>query len=122
MKKLPDAEFEVMQIIWNNEPPITTNLIMQQLGNEREWKVQTVIVLLKRLIDRGFVSTEKPGKERIYFPVIQENEYLQFETNGFIKRFHNNSITSLIATLVDGNKIKDSDLEELTQWLEEKRD
>lgn len=122
MKKLPDAEFEVMQIIWNNDPPITTNMIMQQLGNEREWKVQTVIVLLKRLIDRGFVSTAKPGKERNYFPLVQENEYLQFETHDFIKRLHKNSITNLVATLVDGNKLKDSDLKELTQWLEEKRD
>ena len=122
MKKLPDAEFEVMQIIWKNEPPITTNMIMQQLENEREWKVQTMITLLNRLIDRGFVSTEKNGKERTYFPIIQENDYLQFETNNFIKRFYKNSITNLVATLVDGNKLKDSDIEELTRLLEEKRE
>lgn len=122
MKKLPDAEFEVMQLIWNHEPPITTNRLMQQLGKVREWKVQTVIVILNRLIDRGFLRTEKPGKERLYFPLIQEKEYLQFETNDFVKRFHKNSITSLVATLVNGNKLNDRDLQELAQWLEEKRD
>lgn len=36
MKKLPDAEFEVMKVVWANEPPITTSIIMAQLGNERE--------------------------------------------------------------------------------------
>lgn len=35
MKKLPDAEFDIMKVVWANEPPITTNIIMEQLGNGR---------------------------------------------------------------------------------------
>lgn len=35
LKKLPDAEFEVMKTIWANEPPVTTNLLMEQLGNKK---------------------------------------------------------------------------------------
>ena len=64
MKKLPDAEFDIMKVVWANEPPITTNIIMEQLGNGRSWKAQTVISLMLRLVDRGFLSTEKQGKER----------------------------------------------------------
>ena len=68
MKKLPDAEFDIMQVVWANEPPITTNTVMEQLGNERGWKAQTVISLMLRLVERGFLRTEKNGKERTYFP------------------------------------------------------
>ena len=32
MEKLLDAEFEVMQAMWTDEPPITTTEIMKQLG------------------------------------------------------------------------------------------
>ena len=122
MKKLPDAEFDIMKVVWANEPPITTNIVMQQLGNEREWKAQTVISLMLRLVERGFIRTEKNGKERTYFPLIGKEDYLRFETGDFMERFHGNSFASLVATLYDGNKIKDSDLDGLTKWLKEKRD
>ncbi len=122
IKKLPDAEFDIMKVVWENEPPITTNVIMQQLGSKKEWKAQTVISLMLRLVERGFIRTEKIGKERTYFPLISKEEYLKFETGDFMARFHENSFASLVATLYDGKKIKDSDLDQLTKWLEERKD
>lgn len=59
MKKLPDTEFEIMKVVWANEPPITTNMVMEQLGNERKWKAPTVISLMLRLVGKGFLRTEK---------------------------------------------------------------
>ena len=122
IKKLPDAEFEIMKVVWANEPPITTSIIMEQLGRERDWKAQTILTLMVRLVERGFLSTEKNGKERTYFPLINKEDYLKFETGDFMERFHGNSFASLITTLYEGKKIKDSDLDELTKWLKDRRD
>ncbi len=122
IKKLPDAEFEIMKVVWANDPPITTNIIMEQLGKEKEWKAQTVITLLLRLVKRGFVKTEKVGKERSYFPIITKEDYLKFESSDFIKKFHENSFANLVTTLYNDKKIKDSDLDELLKWIMEKRD
>lgn len=122
MKKLPDAEFEIMKIVWANEPPVTTNMIMDQLGKEKEWKVQTIITLLLRLVERGFIRTEKNGKERTYYPIIKKEDYLKFESGDFMERFHSNSFKSLVATLYNSKKITDNDLDELKKWLEEKRE
>ena len=121
IKKLPDAEFDIMKVVWANEPPITTNMVMQQLGNEKEWKAQTVISLMLRLVERGFIRTEKTGKERTYYPIITKEEYLKFETGDFMERFHGNSFASLVAALYDGKKIKDSDLDELAKALKERK-
>lgn len=121
-KKLPDTEFEIMKIVWANEPPITTSIIMEQLGKEKEWKPQTVITLMLRLTERGFLRTEKNGKERTYYPLISKEEYLNYETGDFMERFHGNSFASLVSTLYDGKKIKDSDLDELEKWLKDRRD
>lgn len=122
LRKLPDAEFEIMKVVWANQPPITTSIIMEQLGREKEWKAQTIITLLLRLVERGFIRTEKNGKERTYFPLVAKEEYLKFETGHFIEKFHENSFTHLVASLYDGKKIKDNDLEELIKWLREKRE
>lgn len=120
--KLPDAEFEIMKVVWANVPPITTAIIMEHLGKEREWKPQTVITLMLRLVERGFLRTEKTCKERSYFPLVSKEDYLKFETGDFMERFHGNSFASLVATLYDGSKLKDSDLDQLAKWLKEKRD
>lgn len=121
LKKLPDAEFEVMKVVWANEPPITTNIIMEQLGKEKKWKAQTVISLMLRLVERGFLRTEKKGKERIYFPMISKEEYLRFETSSFIKQYHNNSVLNLVNTLYDAYSLTDKDIDELLQWVKERR-
>ncbi len=120
LKKLPDAEFEVMKTVWQNEPPITTNMLMEQLGNKKEWRLQTLITLLLRLVDRGFLRTEKNGKERTYYPLVDKEQYLKFETSSFIDRFHNHSIVSLVDTLYDGKELKESDLDELSKWLKKR--
>jgi predicted transcriptional regulator len=52
-------------------------IIMRQLGNERKWKAQTVTSLMLRLVERGFIRTEKAGKERTYFPLIGKEDYLK---------------------------------------------
>lgn len=119
-KKLPDAEFEVMKTIWANEPPVTTNMLMDQLGNQKEWKLQTLIALLLRLVDRGFLRSEKNSKERTYYPLVDKEQYLKFETSNFIERFHNSSIVSLVDTLYDGKELKSSDLDELSKWLKKR--
>lgn len=121
MKRLPDAEFEVMKVVWANEPPVTTNIIMEQLGKEKKWKAQTVISLMLRLVERGFLRTEKKGKERIYFPMISKEDYLRFETSSFIKQYHNNSVLNLVNTLYDAYTITDKDIDELLQWVKERR-
>ena len=122
MKKLPDAEFEVMKKIWQNEPPVTTNILMNQLGNRKGWKLQTLIVLLLRLVDRGFLRSEKDGKERTYYPLVDKEKYLEFETSSFIDRFHDHSIVSLVNTLYDGKELNSSDLDELSRWLKKRED
>ena len=122
IKKLPDAEFEIMKVVWTNEPPITTSIIMKQLGKEKEWKAQTILTLMVRLVERGFLRTEKTGKERSYFPLINKEDYLKFETGDFMERFHGNSFASLVTTLYEGKKIKDSDLDALTEWLKDRGD
>ncbi|WP_334136648.1 BlaI/MecI/CopY family transcriptional regulator [Muricomes intestini] len=120
LKKLPGAEFEVMKTIWANEPPVTTNMLMEQLGNQKGWKLQTLITLLLRLVDRGFVRTEKNGKQRTYYPLVDKERYLEFETSSFIERFHDHSIVSLVNTLYDGKDLNASDLDALSRWLKKR--
>ena len=120
MKKLPDAEFDIMKVVWANEPPITTSEIMKQLGNEKEWKIQTVVSLMLRLSERGFLRSEKHGKERTYYPTVDKENYLKFETGNFIRNFHNNSFLNLVTTMYGGDALTEGDIDELLKWAKER--
>jgi predicted transcriptional regulator len=121
MKKLPDAEFDIMKVVWANDPPVTANVILHQLGKEREWKAPTVNTLMLRLVERGFLSTEKNGKEHSYFPLVGKEDYLKFETGSFLRNYHDNSFLGLVNTLYDDKALNDGDLDELLKWAKERR-
>jgi predicted transcriptional regulator len=121
MKKLPDAEFDIMKVVWANEPPLTANMIMRQHGDGEGWKVQTAISLLLRLVERGFLRTEKNGKERTYFPTVNKEDYLKFETGNFMKQFHDNSFLNLVTTMYDDKELTNEDIDELLEWAKKRR-
>lgn len=121
LKKIPDAEFEIMKVVWTNEPPLTTKIIMEQLGNEKKWKAPTVISLMLRLVERGFLKTEKKGKERTYIPLVTKEDYLKFETGNFIKQYHGNSFTSFVNTFYAGKELSEKDVDELMKLVKERR-
>lgn len=120
IKRLPDAEFELMRAIWHSAPPVTTIQIIEKLGTDNRWKPQTVLTMLVRLADKGFLCSERKGRERIYTPLISEHEYLEIETGDFLRRYSCNSIGSLVKAIYSGSKLSEHDLNELRDWLAEK--
>jgi len=120
IKRLPNAEFELMHIIWQSEPPVTTNEIMEQLKFDISWKPQTVLTMLLRLTAKGFLKSERIGRERNYSPVISRQEYMNVETTEFISRYRGNSVGSLIRMMYEGRNLSNEDIKELERLLKEK--
>lgn len=118
---LPDAEFDIMQIIWGEETPISSMRVYSLTLPEKNRKPQTVLTLLTRLEKRGFLSSEKRGKERFYTPLVSREAYLNQETGLFMRRFHKNSLMGLMSALFSDKKPKAEELLEIEQWLEQSR-
>ena len=120
-RKLPEAEFEIMKVVWEKKPPLTSTLLMDELKQTKDWKVPTLSSLLSRLVDRSYLRTEKNGKERTYYPLITEDEYLQFESQDFRQRYAQRSWISLMNAFYDGEAVSDEELDQLQAWLDMKR-
>lgn len=121
MKKLSEAEFQVMKAIWVYEPPVTSSMVMGHLSGEKSWLIQSVVTLLSRLVKKGFLRSEKKSKERLYYPLVSKEDYLQFETGNFIKQYHENSFISLLSTLHQDKELTDEDLDDLQEWIRKRR-
>lgn len=122
IKKLGEAELEIMQVIWNNRNPVTSNYILKELQGRRKWQLSTLMTSLARLSDKGFVSCDRSTGSNLYTPVISENEYKAGASRHFLEKLYNNSIQNMVATLYSNKAIKDSDIEELRNFLDKLED
>lgn len=119
-KRLPEAEYEVMNAIWNGVPPLNTAYLMEAVGKEKGWKAPTLISFLVRLQDRGYIISEKRGKERYYTPVAEKDEYIRNITAQFIEKYHGGSFVNLLDTLYSNQNLSESDIDDLLIWLKTK--
>lgn len=115
--RLPDAELDVMLVLWNSTEPMKTAKILEVLNRQKNWSISTVQALLSRLTERGFVKIEKRMRFKYYIPLVQEDVYRSQETKTFLERLHGNSFKSLIATLINSKTIDASDIDEIEEML-----
>jgi len=118
--KLPDAELEIMKIIWGNTVPTTSAYVCEQLAGKKDWAVTTVLNFLARLVNRGFLSVQRTGKTNIYTPTVGEAEYVENESKSFLEKLHGNSLQRFVASLYNGKAISSKELDELKRFIDEK--
>ena len=92
LKKLGDAELEIMQIIWNSNAAVTSNQILKELQERRKWQLSTLMTSLSRLSEKGFVNCDRSTGTNLYTPIISENDYKTKESKNFftktVQQFH----------------------------------
>ena len=121
IKRLPDGEFTILKIIWQLPNPTTSAQIMEKLGEDNHWKPQTLLTVLARLSEKGFLESVRKGRERQYTAIISEDEYLEVETSDFLKRYSGHSMGGLVKTLFSSNSLSDNELDELRSLLDQNK-
>lgn len=119
MKKLPEAEQELMLIIWELDKPATRVDIEAKLTSKNVLP-NTILKLLSRLDERGFIRTEKVGKINYYYPLIKQEDYLNEAGNTLLKNMFGNSLTRFAAAMVDSGNISQKELENLRAYIDSK--
>lgn len=117
IKRLPDSEFNVLKIIWHLPNPVTSAQIIAQLGEDNHWKPQTLLTVLARLTEKGFLESTRQGRERHYTALISEEDYLQVEASDFLNRYKGNSMGNLAKTLFANQQLSEDDLADIRHLL-----
>ncbi|MDO4539949.1 MAG: BlaI/MecI/CopY family transcriptional regulator [Syntrophomonadaceae bacterium] len=118
IKRLGDAELEIMQAVWAAGEAVNSARIQEALRGKRDWALSTLLTALNRLCEKGFLACEKQGRGNLYRALVEQEAYLQRESRSFLQKMYGNSVTGLVASLYDGKTISDSDMAELRRYLE----
>ena len=121
LPRLPDAELEVMQALWElGAYPAHTGDIAARL--DKSWKAPTLLKLLSRLEERGFVESEKEGRANVYTPRVEREDYLAAQSRTFLNRLHGGSLSSLVAALAPETRLTEEDVKALQALLKKGED
>lgn len=116
MKKLPDAELEVMQAIWESKEPVLRSDIDEILKDSHPMAPTTLLTLITRLENKGFIRIEKNGRFANYYALISKEDYLANESHRFIYQLFKGNMSVFANALCDSGLSKE-DIEELRHLL-----
>ena len=117
IRRLPDSELELMQIIWQKEPPVSRSDIEAVIKDSHALAATTILTLLTRLCEKGFLKLEKQGRANVYTPLISQREYLASESRSLLDKLYGGSIKTFANALCDSG-ISKEELLELRKLLE----
>ena len=117
IKRLTESELEIMQIIWKEDTAVSRITIEHALQEDHPLAPTTILTLLTRLCEKGFLALRKEGRSNLYEPLITEREYLACESRSFLDRMFGGSIAGFATALCDSG-IKKEELEELKSLFE----
>jgi len=119
MTDISNAEFEVLDALWEKYPA-TANEIIEQLNSKKQWHDKTVKTLLNRLVKKQAVSFEKQQRSYLYSPILEREIYRQNESQSLIEKLFSGRISPFIASFTKNKSLEKEDIEQLkdiiSQW------
>ena len=117
MKNISEAELEVMQVLWQKGESTSLEII-SEVKKKKEWKNNTIMTLVSRLVNKEFIDVIREDKSLlIYKPKVSEYDYKSKETNNFIEKLYNGSINNMLVAFAKSKKLSKKDLEDLIKLV-----
>lgn len=121
MQQISESELVLMKIIWKNGGTALYSYVMDELGKEKnEWKKNTVLTLLSRLIEKKFLKTKKIGRRNEYVALVTEQEYQATQTHSFLDKIYAGNVKNLVSTLLQQDILSADELKEIENFWRQK--
>lgn len=115
--QMSDSELELMKIIWGEGGTALYAVIMERLAAAgKPWQKNTVITLLSRLTEKGFLETRKIGRRNEYAAAVTEEAYRTAQARTLLNKFYEGSAKGLVSALIQTELLSEADYEELRQF------
>lgn len=114
---ISDAEWEVMNVLWESSPR-TASEVADQLCERMQWHPKTVKTLLARLVKKGAIRFRAEGNRYSYRPAVSREKFVRVESRSFLDRVFGGQATPMLVHFVENGDLSDDDLASLREILE----
>ncbi|HBY86545.1 MAG TPA: CopY family transcriptional repressor [Colwellia sp.] len=130
MTEISNAEFEVLEALWQNYPASANDIIAKlnenfdtntygtdEVNQGKQWHDKTVKTLLNRLVKKKAVGFEKQQRHYLYSPLLEREAYTLKESKSLIERMFSGKIAPLVAGFAKQNDLNKDDISALKSLI-----
>ena len=114
--KLCESDYRFMNVIWENEP-LPSRELVELCARELGWKKSTTYTTLKKLCDKGFAKNE----DTVVSAVIPRYRVRAYESERFLERAFDGSLPAFLAAFTSRKKLTEEDIAQLQKLIDESR-
>ena len=114
IEKMTETEFEVADIIWQQEPILSTKLVAICI-EKFNWKKSTAYTILKRIENKGIIVNENG----VIKSLIKKDEWETYESEKFINETFSGSLPKFLTAFSRGSRLTKKEIEELKKLIEQ---
>jgi len=112
--KLTNAEAKLAELLWNNAPIASMEMI-KLAQQEFDWKKSTTFTNLKFLIDKGLAKNDNSTVIMLY----TKDEFIAEQSRQYVDDTFSGSLPMFVASFTKGRKLTPEHIEELKRLIDE---
>jgi predicted transcriptional regulator len=114
---LGETEMEVLHHVWDLGEASVAD-VHERILDERDVAYTTVMTVMKKLADKGYLTYHKEGRSYIYAPDRQPNDVQHSLLHRLMEKVFHGSPTALVQTLVQREELSDEERQELRTLID----
>jgi BlaI family penicillinase repressor len=114
-----DAELEVLKVLWAAGPVTVRDVVAALRKQRRRLAYNTVLTLLSRLRDKGYVAADRRDTAHLFRPVVSREELIGSSLAAIADRICDGTASPLVQALVRGQHFSTAEIAQLRKLLNE---
>jgi predicted transcriptional regulator len=111
--KVFESEYRFCEILWENEPVSSSELV--RLCNEKlEWKKSTTYTVIRRLAERGVLKNE----DSIVTSLVSKEDIQSAESEEVVERTFSGSLPNFIAAFTRKKNLSKQEIDEIQNIID----
>lgn len=120
-RRLPvsDTELEVLKVLWATGPATVRDVAAALRKQRRRLAYNTVLTLLSRLRDKGYVVADRRDTAHLFRPVVTRDELLGSSLAALADRVCDGTASPLVLALVRGQRFSADEIARFRKLLDD---
>jgi predicted transcriptional regulator len=114
-----DAELEVLKVLWEAGPSTVRDVAATLRLRRRRLAYNTVLTLLSRLKDKGYVAADRRDTAHLFRPIVTRDELVGSSLAAIADRICDGTASPLMLALVRGQQFSAEEIAHFRKLLDD---